>query len=244
VHILSLFFLLIIPFVYISNDISLPSYSSTNPLPTSTLSPFSLPPSECFPTHPQFPAPPLQHSPMLGHQISTGPRASSSIAVRQGHSLLQMYLESWILPVHSLVGGLVSGSTGWSSQTMFFFLWGYSHPLLIQSFCQLPHGIPELSLMAGSKHPHLHWSVAGRTSQGIAIAGSSQQVPLDHSNSVEFGVCRHDVFLGEAVPAWPFSLCSICCSFSSFGQKHFWVKNFETAHSLVYIQSCLVTFNN
>ena len=214
------------------------------PYHTSTLSSLTFASMRMFSHHP--PSPALTPNITLHWGTKTPQNQGPPLPLMSSKAML-WYTCIWshgFLPVHSLVGGLVSGSTGWSSQTMFFFLWGYSHPLLIQSFCQLPHGIPELSLMAGSKHPHLHWSVAGRTSQGIAIAGSSQQVPLDHSNSVEFGVCRHDVFLGEAVPAWPFSLCSICCSFSSFGQKHFWVKNFETAHSLVYIQSCLVTFNN
>jgi hypothetical protein len=43
------------------------------------------------------------------------------------------------LPVHSLVGGLVPGSTAWSDQLMLFFLWGYNPPQLLQSFCHLPH---------------------------------------------------------------------------------------------------------
>jgi len=45
--------------------------------------------------------------------------------------------------------------------------------------------------MVGSKYPYLHWCVAGGTYQGTATPGSCQQVPLDHSNSVGFGVCRH-----------------------------------------------------
>ena len=35
-----------------------------------------------------------------------------------------------------------------------------------------PTSLHELSLMVGSKHPHLHCSVAGKTSQGKAITGS------------------------------------------------------------------------
>jgi hypothetical protein len=58
------------------------------------------------------------------------------------------------------------------------------------------------SLMVGSTHPHLHWSVTGRTSQGIATPGSCQQVPF--GNSVGLGVCRHDGSLGSAVLRWPF----------------------------------------
>ena len=77
------FFLLIIQFVYISNDIPLPSYPSTNPHPTALS-----PPSRCIPESahpPQSPTPQLQHPPTQGHQTSTGPRASPPIDVRQGH---------------------------------------------------------------------------------------------------------------------------------------------------------------
>jgi len=41
-----------------------------------------------------------------------------------------------------------------------------------------PTRVPELSLMVGSKHLNLHWSVAGWTSQGAATPGSRQRVPL------------------------------------------------------------------
>ena len=67
-----------------------------SPIPYSPSPAFPLPPLGCSPTHIPSPAPPLQHLPLLGHQTSTGPRASPPIAVRQGHPLLHMYLE--ILP--------------------------------------------------------------------------------------------------------------------------------------------------
>ena len=38
--------------------------------------------------------------------------------------------------------------------------------------------------MVGSKHPHLHWSVAGQTSPGTATLGSSPQVPLYHGKGL------------------------------------------------------------
>jgi hypothetical protein len=38
------------------------------------------------------------HFPTLGHQAFTGPRASSSIDVQQGHPLLHMQLEPWVPP--------------------------------------------------------------------------------------------------------------------------------------------------
>jgi hypothetical protein len=93
----------------------------------------------CSPIHPSSPAPPNQHPPTLGHQTSWGPRASPPIDVRQGHSLLHMYLKPWIPHIHYLVGSLVPGSTGWSSQLMLFFLWGCNPP---QSFLQFPNQGP------------------------------------------------------------------------------------------------------
>jgi hypothetical protein len=96
-----------------------------------------------------------------------------------------------------------------------------------------PTKLSELSLMVGPKHLHLHWSVADWTSTRIATLGSGQHVPLDHGNSVGFDVCRHDGSPGGAVSVWPF-LQSLFLFFGgggrpcfSFGQEHFWVKNFE-----------------
>jgi hypothetical protein len=107
-----------------------------------------------------------------------------------------MYLEPWIPP---LVDGLgpVPGITGWSSQPTWFFLWDCNRPLLLQFFCQLPNWGPELSLMVGSKHPDLHWFVAGRTSQETATPGSCQQGLLSNSNSVTVSV-----FADRSVPRW------------------------------------------
>ena len=105
---------------------------------------------------------------------------------------------------------------------------GLQSPLRLQSFRQLTHVVPELNLMDGSKHPHLLWSVAGRTSQGAATPGSCQQVPLDHSNSVRFGVCRQDGSPSEAIPGWSFLQFLLhFCPFSSFGQEQFWAKYFD-----------------
>jgi hypothetical protein len=79
-----------------------------------------------------------------------------------------MYLESWI-PPGTLLGWWSRLWEDWVvRQPMLFFQWGYSPPLLPQSS---PTTFPELSLMVGSKHPHLHWSVAGWISQGTASLG-------------------------------------------------------------------------
>jgi len=51
-------------------------------------------------------------SPTLGHRAFTGLRAFLPIDARQCHPLLLKWLESWVPPLHSLVGGLVPGSSG------------------------------------------------------------------------------------------------------------------------------------
>lgn len=109
-----------------------------------------------------------------------------------------------IQAVHSLVGGLDSGRTEWSSQPMLFFQRGVNTVLLLQTFCQFFSQFPELHLMVGSKHPHSHWSVSGLVSLGTSTLGSCQQAPLNHDNGVGFGVCRHDGSPGGTVPSWPF----------------------------------------
>jgi hypothetical protein len=55
----------------------------------------SPPPPAHQPTHSHFLA---WHSPTLGHQAFTGPRASSPIDVQQGHPLLHMQLEPCVPP--------------------------------------------------------------------------------------------------------------------------------------------------
>jgi hypothetical protein len=110
------------------------------------LSPFPVPPpgppSSITPPPPSmrmFPHQPTltslhSHSPTLGHQAFTGPRASSPIDTQQGHPLLHMQLEPWPLHVYSLVGGSVPGSSGGSGWLTLFFLWGCKLLQLLQSF--------------------------------------------------------------------------------------------------------------
>jgi hypothetical protein len=76
-------------FIYISHVIPFPGSPSKNSLP-----PF---PSPCSPTH-SLPASWPWHSPTLGHQAFTGPRASPPIDAQQGHLLLHMQIETWVLP--------------------------------------------------------------------------------------------------------------------------------------------------
>jgi hypothetical protein len=102
-------------------------------------------------THPPTtPSPLLQHSPRLGHQTSTEPRASPSIDVRQGHPLQHVYLEPWIIPC-TLLGWCCSArehSVVPPANTVF--------PMGLQSPCAPPvlhpalQGVPEHSLMVGT----------------------------------------------------------------------------------------------
>jgi hypothetical protein len=130
-----LFLLLIIPFIYISNDIPLLSYPSTNtPIPHLPPPPLCL--YECAP------APLSILPPTLGHP--TSPVQGSLLPMLSGKAIL-CYVCIWnhgSLQVHSLVGGLVSGRNEWSGQPMLFFQWGCNPHQPLQSFCQLPDQVP------------------------------------------------------------------------------------------------------
>jgi hypothetical protein len=137
-----------------------------------------------LPIHPPSPTLPLQHPPMLGHQISTRSRASSPIDVRQGH-LLYMYLEPWI-PLCTLLGWWSRPWEHWMIQpadvVLPMGLQSPSTPLVLPP--APPPGSPSSVWWFGSKHPHLHWSVVGWTFQGTVIPGSCQQAPPGNSNGV------------------------------------------------------------
>jgi hypothetical protein len=161
--------------------------------PQAPLIPQPLPPPSplslwgCSPTHPLFPAPHLQHPPTVGHQTSTRLRTSAPVDVLSCLCIWAMgpYLYTPWLMMQSL--GTLGGPASWRSYGIVIPL-SSSNPSAIS-----PTRDPELSLMVGSKHSHLHLSVAGWTSQGAATPGSSQQVPICKGNSA-FGVCRQDGF--------------------------------------------------
>ena len=123
------------------HDIPLPSNPFTTSHPTSALpTPYCLYESAPLPTC--SPAPPLLHSSTLEHQNPPGPRASPTVAIRQG---ILCYICIWshgFLEAHSFFGGLVPETTGLSGQTILFFQCCCNPPLVLQSFCQLPHQVP------------------------------------------------------------------------------------------------------
>jgi len=75
------------------------------------------------------------HFPTLGHLAFPWPRVSPLINVWQGHPLLHMEMEPWVLSCVLLVGNLVPGSSegsGWL--ILLFFLWNCKSLQLPQSF--------------------------------------------------------------------------------------------------------------
>ena len=85
-----------------------------------------------------------------------------------------------------------------------------------------PTRVPELSLMVGSKHPHLYWSVAGRTSHVTATPGSCQQTPLVISNGV-WVWCLQTGWVPRWGSPWatlPSVSVPYFCPCFSFGQEH------------------------
>jgi hypothetical protein len=79
-------------FIYISNVIPFPG-DNTNPVshspPPASMRVLPHPPTQILPSW---------HSPTLGHRSFPGPRASLSTDAQQGHPLLHMQLELWVLP--------------------------------------------------------------------------------------------------------------------------------------------------
>jgi hypothetical protein len=95
-------FLLDIFFIYISNVIPFLGFPPKTTIPSPLL----------LLTNPPTPASLPWHPTTLGNRAFTGPRASPSIDVQQGHPLLYMQLEPGYLHVYSLIGSVVPGSSG------------------------------------------------------------------------------------------------------------------------------------
>lgn len=114
-----LLLLLIIPLVYISNDIPLPSYPSTTPPPHHpTSTPFPYPFLYEGAPSPTYPLPPYYYSIPLCWGIKPPQDQGPPLPLLSDKAIL-CYICVWShesLPVHFLVSGLVSGSTGLASQ--------------------------------------------------------------------------------------------------------------------------------
>lgn len=116
------FLWVIIPFVYISNDIHFLVTSLLSPTHSSSV--FPLLPIACMrvlPTHPHFPVPLVQHPPILRHQTSQGTRPYPPVAARQGHLLLHMCKVPWI-PLSTLLGQWSSFWENWVARPAYVAL--------------------------------------------------------------------------------------------------------------------------
>ena len=122
-------FLLIILFIYISNDIPLPG--TPNPMPpTLCLYEDALPPTHPLLTH---------HSYMPLCWGIKPPQDQGPLIQLMPDKVVLCYICIWIhesLHVYSLVSGLVSGSLRQSGQLILFFLQGCNPLQLLQSFPQ------------------------------------------------------------------------------------------------------------
>jgi hypothetical protein len=125
-------FLLVILFIYISNDIPLLIFPSTNPLslfPTPCLNEGAPPPT--YPLQPQCPRIPL-------YWIIKPPQDQGPLLPLIPNKTILCSICSWshgFLHVYSVVGGSVPGGFwvfGWL--TLLLFLWGCKPLQLLQSF--------------------------------------------------------------------------------------------------------------
>lgn len=95
--------------------------------------------------------------------------------------------------------------------------------------------------MTDYEHPHLHWSGAGRTSQGTATS-FCQQDPLGNSNCVckqGWVICSQDGSLGGGSTDGPsFSLCSLDLKYlSSIAKQSSWDNGLVPEEHLPGLQS-------
>lgn len=112
---------------YISNVILFLVTPPQHPIPSAFFpTPLSL--WGCSPTNSD---PLLQHHPILEHQASTGQR--DPIPLMSDKAVLCYDVSGAMDPLHSLVGGLIPGSSGWSG------LWGFNLFPILQTSHQLPH---------------------------------------------------------------------------------------------------------
>jgi hypothetical protein len=113
--------------------------------PTTSLSPLSFASQRVLtPSHPL----PSHHSSIPLHWDIKPPQDQGPFLPLTSDKAILCYLCIWShgpLPVHSLVVGLVPGSTGWSGHLMLFFLWGCS--LLSGLSARSLTKVPECSLI-------------------------------------------------------------------------------------------------
>jgi hypothetical protein len=166
-----LFFLLDILFIYISNVIPFPSFSSWNSLPI-------LPPpaSVRVLTHSHFPALAFPYNGasklhrtkgLSSPWCPTRPSSATYAAEAVGHFMCTLWLDIWSL-------GAIGGMVGWYCCSYYGVA---NHISSFRSFSNLLHwgSHAQSNGLVGFEHPPLYLSGSGRASQETAISGSCQQ---------------------------------------------------------------------
>jgi hypothetical protein len=155
-----------------------------------------------LPTHPCLPALP---SPYTG---TSNPLRPKDLLPQMSNKAILCHLcgqSHGSLHVYSLLGGLVSGSSGEAGWlTLLLCPWGCNPPQLLQSFPNSSIGDPMLSSMVVCKHPSPYLSGSGRASRRqVYQAPISKHFPASVIASV-FGDCIWHGSPGWAVSVWPF----------------------------------------
>jgi hypothetical protein len=117
-------------------------------------------------TNPPTPASLSWHSPTLGHQAFSGPRASPPIDVQKGHSLLHMQLEPWFPPC-VLFSWWFSPWELWRGVLIGSYCSSYGAASSFSSlgpFSSFSIGDLVLSPMIGREHPPMYLLDTGRIS--------------------------------------------------------------------------------
>jgi hypothetical protein len=154
------FSLFIIYFIYLLfkyyPPTQFPLHKPPSPFPSPCLYEGFPPPAHpLLPQHPNIPLPWVIESPQ--DQGPPLPLMSDMVIL--------CYISSWSHGSPTLVGGLVTGSTGESGWLiLLFFLWGFN-PFSSYSPCpNFSTGVPTLSPMFSYVHLHLYWSGSARAS--------------------------------------------------------------------------------
>jgi len=151
----------------------------------------------------------------------------------QGHPLLHMWLEPWVLPC-VILSWWLSPCELWGNLVGWYYCLSHGVANPLNSFspnCNSsfgdPIGNPMFSPMFGCEHGTLYLSDSGRVSQETAISGSCHHALLGIHNSVWVLVTVYgmDPQVGQSLDRLSFSLCStlclcICSVFCSLSNHH------------------------
>lgn len=182
----------------------------------------------CYPTCHTLPS---QHLPFLypGSSRLHRTKGLPSHWCQIRHSLLHVQVEPRVLPVYTLVSGLIPesfwGMVGWYCCSSY----GFANPL--SSYSPTPNfsiGVPMLSPMFDCLYPQPYWSGSRRAVWGHLYQEPVSKCFLGSAIVPKVCVCRWDGSQCRAVSDWAF-LHSVphILSLHFLWQKEFWIDIFE-----------------